>query len=326
MKTDYLFLDVEKEVERITGNIARILNSKFKKDGVVIGLSGGIDSSVTTALLVKALGSDKVLGVALPEKESSKDSIILAEKLANQLKIDLIKEDITERISSFGVYSKILSILKSYYPDFSHDLHSYKIVLPQQLLKGQLNLYSLVIEDKNGSQIFKERLSINDYRDFRAALSIKLRVRMISLYYHAERMNRIVAGTTNRSEYELGNFCKYGDGGIDFEVISHLYKTQVYKIAGALDIPQTIIDRAPSPDIFSAFVSDSEFFFSLPFEILDVLLYAHRNGVSVKEIVENIPVNEEQVKRVFTDFERKKQFSETLRELPPVCETILKGG
>ncbi|MCR4441815.1 MAG: NAD(+) synthase [Peptococcaceae bacterium] len=309
------------ECQKICDSIRQIVYEFLKRDGVVIGLSGGIDSSVTAALCVRALGKDKVLGVVLPEKESSKESEPYAVKLAETLGINYVKKDITPILEQFGVYEKIEEIVKKYHPGFNESF-KYKIVLPGMLDKSILNLYSLSVVDSSGNEVLRKKLPFHDYKAFQAALSIKLRVRMINLYYYSEKNNMAVAGTTNRSEFDLGNFCKYGDGGIDFEVISHLYKTQVYDLAKYLKIPEEIQQRTPSPDTCSAYVSDEEFFFSLPFDILDRLLYAHAKNFSAAKTAKIVGMEEKQVAAIFANFQNKKNNTMHIKMLPPACGSM----
>ncbi|GMA98535.1 NAD(+) synthase [Pelosinus sp. IPA-1] len=312
-----LQLDCEKETIKIIDFIKNCVHSKFKKSGAVVGVSGGIDSAVTLSLCIKALGKENVIAVSLPEKQSSKDSLVFARRVTDSLGCELVVKDITNALESFEVYSAANNIVKKYFMDFN-DSYSFKIVLPQNLLeKDQINFYSLIVQNKNGEEVFKGRLSLQDYNSIKAATSIKLRTRMIYLYQFAEKHNKLVAGTTNRSEYELGNFCKHGDGGVDFEVISHLYKTQVYQLARHLAIPDEIIARTPSPDVFSAFVSDDEFFFSLPFNILDEALYAYTNEISSNNAANLLNLEEEKVKRLYKDFLIKQRNTYYLKELPP---------
>ncbi len=139
---------------------------------------------------------------------------------------------------------------------------------------------------------------------------------MINLYYSADKRNYLVTSTTNRTELSLGFYVKHGDGGVDIEPISHLYKVQVYSLGEYLNIPTGILERPPSPDTYSLTVSDQEFFFCIPHDILDILLYAHENNIPGERICSEVNLTEEQIKRAFRDFESKKNSSWHLRELP----------
>ena len=140
---------------------------------------------------------------------------------------------------------------------------------------------------------------------------------MTMLYFLAEKNNYLVAGTTNKSEYVQGYFVKYGDGGVDFDPIVDLYKTQIYQLAEYLQIPSEIIKRKASPDTWSFEVSDQEFFFSLPYEIIDLLWYAKEQQIPIEKIERSLSLTKEQIIRIFSDQERKWKNSEHLRNIPP---------
>jgi len=319
-KTQLFRTDWKHEVELIYKNLNKNVFDYLKKDGVVIGLSGGIDSSVTAALCVKALGKDKVYGVLLPEQESNSNSVKFGKLIAEHLGINYEIKNISSSLEAFGVYDTLTRVIKKNFEKYTPAIHTYKISLPQNLLESNiLNLYSLIVEDKEGNILYKSRLSFSDYKLFQAALSIKLRTRMVNLYFCAEQRNFAVLGTTNRSEFDLGNFCKFGDGGVDAEVISHLYKTEVYQLAKYLNIPLEIQQRKPSPDICSGYVTDQEFFFSLPFDILDSLLYYFNKEETTKKVAEKLQMDIEIVERVFNNFKGKQNNTKHLKMLPPVC-------
>ena len=140
---------------------------------------------------------------------------------------------------------------------------------------------------------------------------------MTQLYYEAERKNYLVCGTTNKAEFQQGYFVKYGDGGVDIEPLANMFKTQIYQLAEFLNIPSEIIQRKASPDTWSFDVSDEEFFFSLPYETIDLMLFAKEKSIPVNEICSVLNLNEDQVKRIFKSQERKWNSSRTSRIFPP---------
>jgi NAD+ synthase len=143
---------------------------------------------------------------------------------------------------------------------------------------------------------------------------------MIHLYYYAEMKNYIVCGTTNKTEFLEGLYVKYGDGGVDIEPISHLYKAQVYQLSEYLGVIREIIDRTPSPDTWSFQVSDEEFYFRIPYEILDFLLFAWEYNIPTERVCEVMNLTADQVKRAMRDFNAKYNATRHLRQLPPTVE------
>ena len=312
---DVLRIDCEKVTGEIVRFVQKVISDRLRK-GVVVGLSGGIDSSVAAALCVKALGREKVLGLILPEKESSPVSSSYAQLLATRLGIETETVDISPILQVLGVYEKREAVVKRIFPEFDSS-HTFRLVLPQDILERErLNIFSLEIMDTEGRRKSK-RLNSKDYLELMAATDMKQRTRMTLLYYYAEKSNYVVMGTTNKSEVIQGFFVKYGDGGVDAEPIAHLYKMQIYQLAEWLGIPEEIIRRTPSPDTFSFEVSDKEFYFCIPYEELDLLLYAWENGIPRDEVKRELKLSDEQVSRVISDIERKYRVTEHLRMLPP---------
>lgn len=307
---------MHKESRKIEGFIRQQVFSEFKKRGVVVGLSGGVDSSVTATLCVRALGPDKVLGVILPEKESHPSSSRCARIVAKRLGIKVIKRDITSILKAFGAYAIREEIVKKRIPHFrSNDL--YRMIMPGNILESKsLNIPSLEVKTRR-HPVQSILLQAKDYLTMIAATNIKQRTRMILLYYYAEQDNYIVAGTTNLTEYLLGFFVKYGDGGVDIDPIRHLYKTEVYQLAKYLKIPKMIIERKPSPDTFSYPVSDEELYFRLPYQTLDLLLYAWKNNIPLSKVKKSLGMTSEQLNRVFRDFQLKCKIAEFLKKNPP---------
>ncbi|EMR74684.1 NAD+ synthetase [Thermoplasmatales archaeon SCGC AB-540-F20] len=313
---DILKIDCEGEVNRICSFIQQQVAS-MRRDGIVVGLSGGVDSALAAALCVKALGMEKVYGLILPEKESNPVSAEYAKKHAEQLGITTETIDITHILEEFGTYDKRDKIIREIFPEYDNS-YKLKITLPADLLsKDAFNFFTLKIENDNGNEK-SARLKKDALNGIVAATDTKQRTRMMHLYYYAEMKNYLVCGTTNKSEVMQGFFVKYGDGGVDIEPLAHLYKTQVYQLSEHLDVIKEIIDRAPSPDTFSFQVSDEEFYFRIPYDKLDLLLYAWENKSVVSEVCEIMDLKKEQVKRAFRDFSSKYNATKHLRELPPM--------
>jgi NAD+ synthase len=230
--------------------------------------------------------------------------------------------DITPNLDCFGIYEKRDEAIRRIFPEYNSKYKS-KIILPPELLsKDSYNFFKLVIDDSCGN-IKSVRLDNRGLREIMAATNVKQRTRMMNLYYFAERNNYLVCGTTNKTETIQGFFVKYGDGGVDIEPIAQLYKTQVYQLAAYLGVEKEILERVPSPDTYSLNVTDEEFYFRIPYDTLDLLLYAWDNDVATAEVREVMALTEEQVKRVFRDFTSKYIATKHLRTLPPTPELLV---
>lgn len=308
--------NVEVECNRIAEKLKNDVFNSLHRMGGVVGISGGIDSAVTFALSVKAFGPDKVLGVMLPEKDSSGDSALFAQKLADRFGVKAITENITGALQGFGCYERRDEAVKRVFPEYDPATHKMKIGVQSSGLYTNLPpLFSVIMVDQQGNEQSK-RLPAAEFRQIEAASNFKQRSRMAMIYYHAERLHYAVIGTPNKHEVDQGFFVKYGDGGADVMPIGHLYKTQVYQLARHLGVPQEIIDRTPTTDTYSAEQTQEEFFYQLPFEQMDLLWYAHENGYPPADVAPVMGMTEEQVKSVFVNFERKFRTTEYLRMGP----------
>lgn len=309
--------DIDSACEKIVTSLRENIMHRLHRMGGVIGISGGIDSSVSMALAVKALGSENMLAIMLPEQDSSGDSALFAQKLADKFGVKAITENITEALKGFRCYERRDEAVKNVIPEYDPSKYKMKIGISNSGLYTNLPpLFSVTIVDGKGIEQSK-RVPPTELRQIEAASNFKQRCRMSMIYYHAERLHYAVIGTPNKHEVEQGFFVKNGDGGADVMPIAHLYKTQVYQLAHYLGIPDEIIDRTPTSDTYSAEQTQEEFFFQLPFQEMDLFWYAFKNSYDPKEVGDVMGKTAEDVEKVFRGFERKIKTTEYLR-MPPI--------
>ncbi len=299
-------------VERLRGEVLR----RFTRRGAVVGISGGIDSSVTLALAVKAFGADNVLGVMMPEADSSPDSKAFAQKLANKFGVNTVVEDMTLALKGFGCYQRRDESIARVIPEFNPEIDKAKIVIKQSIEQNIPPVFSVTVIKPDGSEISK-LLPAREYLQIVASSNFKQRSRMSMLYYHAERLHYSVIGTPNKHEVEQGFFVKFGDGGADVMPIGGLYKTQVYQLAEYLGVPEEIIQRTPTTDTYSAEQTQEEFFYQLPFRIMDLIWYGWENKYDPAEVGVALGKTAEEISNIYKNFDRKKKTTEYLR-MPPV--------
>ena len=310
-----LHIDPEKEVAKISKRLRDLMVNRLKRRGVIIGLSGGIDSSVTTALAVKAFGQARVLALLMPERHSASETLKLSSIVADHFGVESIHEDISGILEAVGFYRRYDEAVRLVIPEYGEGWKS-KIVTPNVTKTKSFNLFSIICQ-KPDSTVVKKRLPLKPYLEIVAASNFKQRIRKMLEYYHADRLNFAVAGTPNRLEYDQGFFVKLGDGSADVKPIAHLYKTQVYQIAEYLGVPEEIIKRQPTTDTYSLAQGQDEFYFSLPYDKMDLCLYGKNNGVSVESVASVIDLTPEQVQRVYNDIDTKRSTTRYLH-LPPL--------
>jgi NAD+ synthase len=313
-----LALDPAEETGRIIQSLRRNVMNVLRRRGAVVGISGGVDSSVVLALCVKAFGPEKVVAIMMPDKDSDPESEMLARQLARQFNVEPILEDVTPALAGFGCYRRRDEAIRRVFPEYDAARgYKAKIVLPPNLLdEGGLNFFSLTIVAPDGSER-STTLPAKEFLQIVAASNFKQRTRMATLYYHAELNNFAVVGTANKNEHDQGFIVKYGDGGVDIKPIGHLYKTQVYQLAAHLGVPEAIRRRPPTSDTYSASCTQQEFFFRLPFDVMDLLWYAQEHEVPEAEAAQVMGLTEAQVQRAYNDFVSKARTTNYLR-LPPL--------
>src|ERR1700722_6688201 len=317
---ELLKIDPAGAIARAEASIRDVVYSQFKRKGAVVAISGGVDSSVVAALCARALRTDRVLGLLLPESDSSPDSLRLANVLAESLGIRTEVEDIAPILTAAGCYRRRDDAIRKVVPEF-RDGYKCKIVLPDLLAGSAYQLFSIVVQSPDGVQT-KSRLTYDSYLGVVAATNFKQRTRKMMEYYYADRYNYAVSGTPNRLEYDQGFFVKNGDGAADFKPIAHLYKSQVYQLAAYLGVPEEIQTRPPTTDTYSLEQSQEEFYFSLPLDKMDLCLYGKNNGISAAEIAPAVGIDERQVESVYGMIEAKRKMTRYLRAAPVLVESI----
>jgi len=315
-----LELDAPRAAQQIEERIREIVHRQLRRKGAVIGLSGGIDSSVTAALCARALGKDRVLGVMMPEEDSSPDSLRLANLLTQALGIPSVVENIRPTLEALGCYQRRDDAIRLVIPEYGEGWKN-KIALPDLVDSSAYAVYAVIAHSPSG-EIRRVRLTPEAYLGIVAATNFKQRTRKMIEYYHADRLWYAVAGTPNRLEYAQGFFVKNGDGSADFKPIAHLYKTQVYQLAEYLGVPEEIRRRSPTTDTYSLEQSQEEFFFSLPLRTMDLCMYGKNNGVPAEETAAGIGLPAEKVKRVYDIIDSKLSSTRYLQLAPQLIEPV----
>ena len=312
---EVLRLDPERETARICGRMREFMLNRVKRRGIIVGLSGGIDSSVTAALAVKALGRERVLGLEMPERHSAQETLQLSGMVAASLGIETVREDISGILESVGFYSRYDDAVRTVVPEYRQGWKS-KIVISNVTQGAGITAFYLVVQGPDAT-IAKKRLPFKPYLEIVAATNFKQRIRKMLEYYHADRLHFAVAGTPNRLEYDQGFFVKLGDGAADIKPIAHLYKSQVYQIAEFLGIPWEIRKRKPTTDTYSLAQGQDEFYFSLPYDKMDLCLFAKNEGIPAQSVASVLDLSPEQVEMVFKDIDVKRVTTRYLH-LPPL--------
>jgi NAD+ synthase len=306
-----LDLDCALEARRIAAVLRQQIGRELHRRGAVVAVSGGVDSAVCAALAVQALGSQRVFGLLLPEQDSPPDDTERGLRVCQQFGLEHVTEDITPTLTALGCYRRRDAAIRELFPEFGTGWRC-KISLAEGLLEeGRVSYFNLTVQSPGG-ETQRKRMPLSVYLGVVAATNMKQRTRKLLEYHHAERLNYAVVGTPNRLEYELGFFVRGGDGLADVKPIAHLYKTQVYALARHLGVPEEICGRAPDTGTYSLPQTQSEFYFGLPIEQLDLLLYSRLARVAPAEAAAVLGLTVDQVRRVYADVDAKRRMAEQL--------------
>ena len=289
---------LELDYEKVSGKIEEFIRNfvqSFGKEGVIVGMSGGLDSSVVTTLSVRALGRDRVFGLLMPERDSEPQNFKDAKQLAFKLKIEHKVLDLTPILRKIGIYE----------------------ILPDKIAKNKKLLMEKLKEAKRASPIEAKptHLPIIGMKSGRLGYCFtfpKVRLRSIILCYHACLKKLLVAGTISKSEYVTSTYDEHGDGACDIAPLRNLYKTQIRKLAQHIGLPKNIISKPSTPDLIAGSIVTDEVLMSMKYETLDSILYLLEKGMKSSKIAIELGIDEDTVKRV----ENTVSMAKLRREMP----------
>ena len=267
-------------------NFTKEYMEKLEREGVILGLSGGIDSAVVAALCKRAVGSERTLALIMPEKDSKEEHVKDALNFAKELGIEARLIDITPYLKELEVYklaplSRIPILNRLRGPLIKKAYHYYERKTEETPFSASIT----GLKNKEYGSFISKRSAY--YR-------IKHRLRMLLLYLYGEVENRLIVGTANKSEYQIGYFVKHGcDDATDIMPLLNLYKTQVRELAQYLNIPSRIIEKPPSPDIIPGIIDEEAI--GIPYEKLDLILLALEKGWEIIEIAKALEMEEKKV-------------------------------
>ncbi len=317
--SNVLTIDCEAEADHIAARMVEIVSRDLRRRGVVIAMSGGIDSSVCAALAVRAFGAARVYGLMLPEQDSSSFSLERATVLARHLGIVYGVEDIAPALQALGCYRWRDDAIRVLFPEYGPGWKNKIIIAGGK--DGSFNYFKLVVQTPDG-KLHEERLPLREYQQIVAATNYKQRVRKNVEYFHADRLNYAVIGTPNRLEYDQGFFVKNGDGAADIKPIAHLYKTQVYAMARHLGLPDEICSASPTTDTYSLPQGQDEFYFALHYDKMDIALWAFNHSVPEDELALFLKVPPAQAALVYNDIVAKRRATRYLHAAPVLVESV----
>ncbi len=317
----WLRIDAAATVATLCAKLREAVHGALRRKGAVIGLSGGIDSSVSAALAVRALGPDRVLALLLPERESSPRSRELGAMVAGQLGAACFTEDLTAALEAVGCYRRRDEAIRAVFPDYGPGWRSTIAAAEKTTGAERFTWFKLVVESPAGERR-EQRVPLREYLEIVAATSFKQRLRKATEYFHADRLHYAVVGTPNRLEYDQGFFVKNGDGAADVKPIAHLYKSQVYELGRFLGLPEPVLSARPTTDTYSLEQGQDEFYFVLPYETMDLVLFGLNDGRTAEAIASATDLGVERVRIVLRDILDRRRATAPLHRMPMLLEPV----
>lgn len=317
----WLQFDPKALTENLSRKLRDAVHVRLSRKGAVVAVSGGIDSSVCAALAAAALGKKRVFGLLLPERDSSPKSLELGESVCRTLGIESEIKDIGDTLRAIGCYDWRDAAIRKVFPAYADGWKNKIVISRNSLETNQLNFFRLVVESPEGER-FENRLPLNEYLHIVAATNFKQRIRKTLEYFHADRLNYAVLGTPNRLEYDQGFFVRNGDGAADVKPIAHLYKSQVYELGKHLGLPADVVAATPTTDTYSLEQGQDEFYFSLPYDRMDIVLYGLNHGKGERELAREAGLSVEQARRACEDIRGKRRTTGRLHWKPLLLEPV----
>ena len=272
-----LSIDAEKACTLIEAFI-RDNMARLRRTGIVVPISGGLDSSVVASLCVRAVGKERVVGLLLPEKQGNPDAVKFAKVLAQHLGITTKTIDISKILRSLGTYRFALSFLPS---------RKLKASVVKKFLSNAEDNFFL-----KGIRGTDDRLVNHGMASFYT----KQRIRLVSVYKYADENNLMVVGSAHKTEDMVGLYVKFGvDDAADLMPLKHLFRSHILQLADNLGVPSIITARTPNPDLVPGVNDKYMDILGIASDTLDLILYSLEKGSSVARIVQQTGIEDSTV-------------------------------
>lgn len=270
-------IDAQSYCVQIEAFIRGNLRSSHRR-GIVVPISGGLDSSVVAALCTRAVGKDRVLGLMLPERLGNPEANYYGRLLAKHLGIQTVKINISPLLRGLGTGNLFLAVISG--------RENWKGIVTRYLKTKDQTAKGLYLDALRGTLDAASRKMV-------AAVSAKQRARLLVTYKIAEERKLLVAGSSHKTEQMVGLFVKYGiDDGADIMPLKNLYRSQILQLAEYLEIPPGILHRSPNPDILPGITDKYQGYFGMDYRTVELILLGLQSKLSTAEIAGQLGLDE----------------------------------